>query len=346
MGLIIAVFLISGCVPSNITDVRTSIGDEYHVLKLPTMQHNIGSEWSKQFNATGKGALSEDKIRVEKSLKQLDRGTAHEVAVGIAALSNSGLSGGVGIDAEILKQINMSNLQVVKPVSLGYIAFKPGINYVTEALRLEGFSIDDEKRIKLQASVTGSDSPDRSSANFGVGAAGNSGMSGEGLVIGYVVQTVDNATYRKEESGPVDLTLDSRRVQVGGANISAAASFEKVVAGSGKSLPKSLLWACRRAASRKDAINAAWVVTLALSGEEKKTLKIAFPAHPEIEDCSEFEGVVTTGINSVTDQIERTTAHIVIDRASVTEMIAPAEFSATISATKESFKVKTVYPES
>jgi hypothetical protein len=330
---------------ATIADVRDSIGHEYHVLKFPVMQHNIGSEWSKQFNATGKGMLTEDKIRGEKSLKRMDRGTANQVALGIAALSPSGLGAGAGVEADLLNQINLHGLQIVKPVALGYIPFKPGVNYVTEALRLEGFAIDNEKRLKFQVSATGSESPNRASANFGAETAANSGFGGEGLVIGYIVQTVDSATYAKQEYGPVELALNAPKVPVGTANISAAASYEKVVAGSGKALPKNLLWACRKAGSRKDAINAAWVVTLNITGDEKKTLKIAFPAHPEIEDCSEFEGVIATGINSVTDQVERTVARIVIDRGAVNEMLDPAEFSATITATKEAFKVKTINPE-
>lgn len=339
-------FFLSGCMPATIADVRTSIGQEYHVLKFPVMQHNIGSEWSKQFNATGKGMLTEDKIRVEKSLKRMDRGTANQVAVGIAALSPSGLGGGAGIEADLLKQINLHDLQIVKPVAIGYIPFKPGVNYVTEALRIEGFAIDNEKRLKFQVSATGSETPNRASANLGAETAANSGFSGEGLVIGYVVQTVENGTYHKQVFGPVELSLGSKGIPVGAANVSAVASYEKIIAGSGKSLPKNLLWACRRAASKKDAINSAWIITLNITGEERKTLKIAFPAHPEIEDCSEYESVIATGINSVTDQIERTVARIVIDRAAVNEMIDPTEFSATVTATKESFKVKTITPES
>jgi hypothetical protein len=312
------------------------------VLKFPVNQHNIGSEWSKTFNATGKGMLTEDKIRVEKSLKRMDRGTANQVALGIAALSTSGVGAGAGIGADVLKQIDLHDLQVVKPVSLGYISFKPGFAYVTEALRLQGFSIDNEKKLQFQVGITGTDS---ASAGIGAGTASNSGFGGEGLVIGYIIQTVDSRSYVRQEFGPVELALTGRRISLGAANITAAASYEKVIAGSGKSLPNNLLWACRRAASKKGSINAAWVVTLNMTGDEKKTLKIAFPAHPEIEECSEFESVIATGINSVTDKIERTVARIVIDKASVNEMIAPIEFNATITATKESFTVKTITPD-
>lgn len=345
-GLVmVSVFLLGGCKPATIADVRTNIGQEYHVLKFPVMQHNIGSEWSKQFNATGKGMLTEDKIRVEKSLKRMDRGTANQIALGVAALSPSGLGGGAGIEADVLKQINLHGLQVIKPVALGYIPFKPGFNYVTEALRLEGFAIDSENKLKFEVSATGRVTPNSASANLGAGTASNSGFGGEGLVIGYIVQTVDRGTYTKQEFGPVELPLNGRKVPVGKANISAVASYEKIVAGSGKSLPKNLLWACRKAASKKDTINSAWVVTLNMTGDEKKTLKIAFPAHPEIDDCGEYESVVSTGINSITDQIERTVARIVIDKASINEVLEPADFNASVTATKESFNLITISPE-
>ncbi len=340
-----ALVLLTGCMPATIADVRTSIGQEYHVLKFPVMQHNIGSEWSKQFNATGKGMLTEDKIRIDKSLKRMDRGTANQIALGVAALSPSGLGGGAGIEADVLKQINLHGLQVVKPVSLGYIQFKPGVRYVTEALRLEGFAIDNENRLKFQASVTGSVTPNSGSANLGAETAANSGYGGEGLVIGYVVQTVDRGTYAKQEYGPVEFALNGKKVPVGLSNISVGASYEKIVAGSGKSLPKNLLWACRKAASKKDTINAAWIITLNMTGDEKKTLKIAFPAYPDIEDCGEFESIVATGINSVSDQIERTVARVVVDKSSINEMLDPTDFSASVSATKESFKVMTINPE-
>jgi hypothetical protein len=337
---------LSSCAPATIADVRTSIGDEYHVLKFPVVQHNIGSEWSKQFNATGKGMLTEDKVRVEKSLKRMDRATANQVALGIAALSPSGIGGGSGFEADLIKQVNLHDLQIVKPISLGYISFKPGVSYVTEALRIEGFAIDNDKKLKFKVNATGSATPDRASANFGVETGASSGFGGEGLVIGYVVQSVEKGSYQKQDFGPVELSLSGKKTPVGTANLSAVASYEKIVAGSGKSLPKNLLWACKRAASKKDTINAAWVVTLHVGGEEKKTLKIAFPAYPEVEDCSEFESIIASGINSVTDQIERTVAHIVIDRALLNEMIEPAEFTATVSATKESFKIVTIAPES
>jgi hypothetical protein len=340
--IVISLLLFFACAPATIKDVNKSIGEEYHVLKFPVNQHNIGSEWSKKFNATGKGMLTEDKIKVEKSLKRMDRGTAHQVALGIAALSTSGAGVSAGVEADVLKQIELHDLQIVKPVSLGYISFKPGIAYVTEALRLEGFSIDNENKLNFKVGATGTDS---SSAGIGAGTGANSGFGGEGLVIGYIVQTVDNHSYAKQEYGPVELYLNGQKLPVGTANILAGATYEKVIAGSGRSLPQNLLWACKRAASKKDVINAAWVITLNITGDEKKTLKIAFPAHPEIEECSEFESVIATGINSVTDKIERTVARIVIDRASVNEMIEPTEFSATITATKESFAVKTINPD-
>lgn len=335
-----------GCAPATISDVRTGIGEEYHVLKLPVAQHNIGSEWSKKFGATGKGMLTEDKIKVAKSLKRLDKGTAHQVALGISALSQTGVSGGVGVGGDITNQINLHGLQIVKPVDIGYIAFKPGIAYVTEALRLEGFAIDDNKSVRMQIGVKGSDAPNRSSAGWEAGSASNSGYGGEGLVIGYILQMVDNSTYAKQENGPVELTMNQGRVSIGNANVSAEVSFEKIVAGSGMSLPKNLLWACKKASSKKDSINAAWVLTLKITGDEKKTLKIAFPAHPEIEDCSEYESVVASGINSATEQIERTIVKIAIERSAVNEMLDPMEFGASVTAIKESFALKTIEPGS
>ena len=71
--IVISLLLFFACAPATIKDVNKSIGEEYHVLKFPVNQHNIGSEWSKKFNATGKGMLTEDKIKVEKSLKRMDR---------------------------------------------------------------------------------------------------------------------------------------------------------------------------------------------------------------------------------------------------------------------------------
>ena len=336
---------ISACTPAPVnlgSDVHTGLGQQYHVLKLPVMQHNIGSEWSKKYGATGKGALTEDRIQVDKSLKRLDRGTEKQIALGISALSGSGTGGNAGVGAEAMKQMNLHGLQLVKPVALGYIPFKRGIAYVTEAIRLEGFAIDNDRRLSFQAGVTGTDS---AAAGLSAGTGANSGYGGEGLVLGYIVQTVDDASYAKQDFSPVALALNGNRATIGDSNISARASFEKVVAGSGKSLPRNLLWACRKAASKKDAISAAWVVTLHISGDERKTLKIAFPAHPEIEDCSDYESIVTTGINSTTDKIERTVTRIFIDQASVNEMLDPVDFKATVSVTRESFTTKTIQPE-
>lgn len=343
--VLVSLLLVFGCKLATISDVRTGIGEEYHVLKLPVAQHNIGSEWSKKFGATEKGMLTEDKIKMEKSLKRLDRGTAHKVALGISALSETGFGGGVGIGGDILNQINLHGLQIVKPVAIGYIPFKPGIAYVTEALKLEGFAIDNEKGVRLQIGVKGNDASNPRTAGFEADTSTNGGYGGEGLVIGYIIQMVDSSTYVKQEYGPFPLSLNGGQISIDKANVSAGASFEKIIAGSGKSLPRSLLWACKKAASRKDTINAAWIFTLNVSGEEKKTLKIAFPAHPEIEDCNEYESVIATEINSVTDQIERTIVRLVIDKSSINEMLDPLEFSATVAVIKESFALKTIEPE-
>jgi hypothetical protein len=339
---LLSLFFMPGCLSTTITDVKSSIGQEYHVLKFPTDKHNIGSEWSRQFNATGKGALTDDKIRVEKSLKRMDQGTAHQVALGIAALTNGGASGSAGIDASVVNQLCMHDLQIIKPVSPGYIDFKPGIVYVGEALRLEGFALSGERKLALQAKAGGGDSPGNGSANIGFSNGSNEGMSGEGLVIGYVLQSVDESTYRKKESEPKVLILDGNRTALKDFGITASASYEAIVPGSGKPLPKNLLWACKRAASRKDTINAAWVVTVAMAGQERKTLKIAFPAYPEVEECSDYDGIISTGINSATDMIERTRLDISLEKASMTEMLEPREFSANISAIQESFKIKSV----
>ncbi len=339
---LLGVLLLSACATNPTVDIRSTIGQEYHVLKFPVKQHNIGSEWSKQFNATGKGALTDDKIRIEKSLKRLDKGSANQIALGLAAITPSGLGGAAGIEADLFKRLNMHDLQVIKPLAPGYIAFKPGKLYVGEALRLEGFALDAERKLALEARATGSESPNKGSATFGVSTGSSDGMGGEGLVIGYVLQAVEEGSYEKNERGPAEISLAPGRVPLGDSGISAVATYEAIVPGSGKGLPKNLLWACKRAASRKETINAAWVVTVTVSGEERKTLKIAFPAYPAMDDCSEYEGVIATGINSVTDKIERTRLMIALNRAELSEMLEPREFNATITAIQESFRIKTV----
>ncbi|UFS71715.1 hypothetical protein LPW11_05855 [Geomonas sp. RF6] len=322
-------------------DVSSTIGEEYFVLKFPTAKHHIGSEWSRQFNATGKGSLSDDKIVMEKSLKQLDKGTADKVALGLAVLSTEGSSASAGINASVASQVRMSGLQIIKPASPGYIDFKPGITYVGEALRLESFNQSKDKNLSLETKAGGSKAIGSGSADLNVSHDANDGISGEGLVVGYLLQTVDDDSYSRKQTEPVPVGLDAKAV-LKDAAITASASFESIVPGSGKSLPKNLLWACKRAASQKNAINAAWVVTVAQTGADRKTLKIAFPAHPEIEDCSEYEGIISTGINSANDMIERTRLKISLQKGTVTEMLEPVEFSAELSAAQETFKIKTV----
>lgn len=340
--LILLGSFLSACATSPTADIRSTIGQEYHVLKFPVMQHNIGSEWSKQYNATGKGALTDDKIRIEKSLKRLDKDSANQIALGLAALDPRGLGGAAGIDANFYKRLNMHNLQVIKPVSPGYIAFKPGVLYVGEALRLEGFELDTDRKVALEARATGSDSPQKGSTTLGASTGSSDGMGGEGLVIGYVVQSVEEGSYKRNEIGPIELSLTGGGVTLGDAGISAMVTYETIVPGSGKGLPKNLLWACKRAASRKDTINAAWVITVTVTGEDRKTLKLAFPAYPAVEECSDYEGIIATGINSVSDKIERTKLIVSLRKAELSEMLEPLEFSATMTALNESFRIKTI----
>ncbi|MBF0559963.1 MAG: hypothetical protein HQL08_14425, partial [Nitrospirae bacterium] len=237
----------------------------------------------------------------------------------------------------------LEGLEVISAISYADIPFELDLPYVTEALRLKNFRIKDQKENK--AGINAGMGVNAGSANFsaGVGSQARRGTEGEGLVVAYKLHMIDRKTYTKLESGTVPLELD-KSVDFPKAHIAAKARLQMIEPGAGKSLPRSVLWACAQADAKSRDIVAAWVVDIKSMDPGRKSLTIAFPAFPHIEDCGSFSGIVYSSIDPVSDKINRQKLNIAIAEAELDDSLHPIKWDARISLVDESFNIRLVKP--
>jgi len=169
------------------------------------------------------------------------------------------------------------------------------------------------------------------------------GTEGEGLVVAYRLQTIDKASYTKKDGGMVGLSLD-KTVDFPAANAIVKARLQVIEPGAGKSLPRNVLWACPKADALSRDMVAAWLVDVKPLDPKRKSLTIAFPAFPKIDECQSYGGVIFSKIDPLTDRIIRQKVNLMVVDADVTETMRPKGFDARVSVVEESFKIKTVRP--
>ena len=92
-------------------------------------------------------------------------------------------------------------------------------------------------------------------------------------------------------------------------------------------------------------MTAAWIVELKSTDPKKKSLNIAFPGFPKVDDCQNFSGVVYSRLDPVTDKIIRQKVNIAIIDAELSDTLQPKKWEARISLVDESFKIKQVMPD-
>ena len=320
---------------------------EYFIPKKPIDRHFIGCAWSKQFGPIEDPAASDIRIKVERSFDSMQQNFAYNVGVSLGGqstlrgLSTKGGQGTKGATAELGieggadRKSNLEDVQIISPVSFADIPFEMNIPYITEALRLGNFRLKSEAGVK--AGITAS----VSSVKGGVKGAmeGDAGTSGEGLVVAYKLHMIDSKTYAKQDSGSITLELD-KTIDFPNANLFVRSLLRVIEAGANQPLPPNLLWSCDRAEAKSKDMVAAWIIDLRSKDPKRKSLQIAFPAFPKIEDCQNFSGVIYSRIDPLTDKIIREKINITLIEEELSDSLKSKKWEARMSLVDESFNIK------
>jgi hypothetical protein len=317
--------------------METVTEKDYFIPKKPVDHHYIGCAWSKQFGPVEDPGSPDIRIKIEKSFNTMQQQFAYNVGVSLGGQSTKGATVDAGVEAGKAKISYLEDVQIISPASLADVPFELNIPYITEALRLGNFALKSEKAGKagLEATV--------SSVRVGAKGTleGGAGTSGDGLVVAYKLHMIDPKTYTKLDSGSITLELD-KTIDSPKASLFVKSYLRTIEPGSRQPLPRSLLWTCDQANAKAKDMVAAWVIELRPTDPKRKSLQIAFPAFPKIEDCQSFSGVIYSRIDPLTDKIIRQKINITIIQEELSDSLKPKKWEARMSLVDESFKIKLV----
>jgi len=318
--------------------------DGYVVAKKPIDRHFIGCAWSKQFGPVEDPGLAEIRVKKEKSLSGVQQDFAYNRGIALGATPVvAPVQAEIGMQGGSVEKSKLSGLELITAVNIGEIPFEPEIPYITEALRLANFKINDEKSNKASLNVGGSSIVGNAVATTEIGSQARRGTEGDGLVVAYKLHKIDMDSYKRTDTGSLALKLDQTEEKSG---MFIKAKYQAIEPGASRSLPRNLVWACARADAMSRDLLGAWLVELKSSDPKRKSLTIAFPAFPKVDDCSNYSSVIFSRINPATDAIERQKINITVIDAEVSDSLKPKTFDARASLVNESFKITPVNPGS
>jgi hypothetical protein len=316
-------------------------GSEYVAPKKPVDRHYIGSAWSRQFGPIEDPASADIRVKKERSLNAVQQDFAYSRGVSLGGQSILGKTGDIGVRGGSVEKARLEGVEIISPVSIADIPFEPKVAYVTEALRLANFRIQDEKSQAAGLGVGSATPVVAATGKADAGAQSRTATEGEGLVVAYKLQTIDLASYNGQESGPIPLELE-KTADFPTAGIFVKARLQVIDPGSGKSMSRNVLWSCARAEARSRDMIAAWLVEIRPADPQRKSLTIAFPAYPNVEECQNFSGVIYSRIDPVADRIVRQKIRVTLIDAELTDSMKPARWDARISLVDESFNIRLV----
>ncbi len=344
---LLAVFLLGGCAGTVLETQKKGIApiadEEYVVPKKPVDRHAIGWAWSKQFGPVEDPHADEVQIKKEKSFNTVQQEFAYNVGLGLGAESIEGAGGAIGFQRGKGDAAKLEGVEIIGPVSLADIPFEQNIPYIVESLRLANFRLQSLKSIQVGVGASTNVAIGSVSAGAEVGTRGRSGLEGEGLVVAYKLHRIDPKTYSKAESGIQRLELD-KSSDFPKANLIIKARLQMIEPGANKSLPRNLLWSCPRAEAASRDMVAAWIVDIRPTDPRRKSLAIAFPAYPKVEDCGTYQGTIFSRIDPVTDKIIRDRITITLVDAEISDAMKPKTWDARVNLVAESFNVRLVKP--
>jgi hypothetical protein len=317
--------------------------DEYVIPKKPIDRHYIGCAWSKQFGPVEDPLVADILIRKEKSFNDITQDFAYKRGFGLGGQTIVGPKAEAGISASRDKKAKLGGVEIIKPVSLADIPFEPKVPYITEALRLANFAMKKEKAFQAKINATAGTKLGSGTALAETGSSGKTKTEGEGLIVAYKLHTINSKTYEKEDSGSLPLELN-KLMEFPKSQLYIKAELKNIEAGGKKSLPRNLIWSCLRADAKSRNMIAAWLVRLKSTDPRKKSLTIAFPAFPKIEDCYTYNSTIFSRIDPLTDKIHRQKVNVTIFDSEVSDSLEPESFEARISVIDESFNIKLVKP--
>ena len=306
-------------------------------------RHYIGCAWSKQFGPVEDPTMADIRTKKEKSFNNVQQDFAYNLGIGLGGQSILGPAAQIGAQGGSINKAALEGVEIITAISLADIPFELKTPYVTEALRLANFKMKEEK--SSTAGIQGSVGLEVGTATAlaEVGSSARRGTEGDGLVVAYKLHMIDPKTYTKQDSGNISLEL-GKVVDFPKASLFAKVRLQIIEPGASKSLPRNLLWSCDRADAKSRDMVAAWIVELKSTDPKRKSLTIAFPGLPNIEDCQSFSGVVFSRLDPVTDKIIRQKINIVIVDTEVSDTLQPQKWESRISLVDESFKIKPVMP--
>jgi hypothetical protein len=335
------VFCLAGCATAPMEThqkgMETLTEKEYFIPKKPVDRHFIGCAWSKQFGPLEDPSASDIRIKIDKSFNAIQQNYVYTLALSMGGQSTKAAKVEAGIEAGKAQKTQLEDVQIISPVSLADIPFEPNLPYITEALRLGNFVLKSEAAAKAGVIVTAG------SGQGGVKGAMESsgGTSGEGLVVAYRLHMIDPRTYTREDSGSIPLELD-KAIDVPKANVFVKTQLRTIDPGSNQSLPRNLLWSCSQANAKSKDMTAAWIIEVRSTDPKRKSLQIAFPAFPKMEDCQNFNAVIYSRIDPLTDKIIRQKVNIIVVEEELSDSLKPKKWEARMSLVEESFNIKLV----
>ena len=329
---------------------------EYFIPGKPVDRHFIGCAWSKQFGPVEDSACSDIHIKVERSFDTVQQSFAYNAGMSLGGQShpNAGITvegdqgkivdlsvksikGEAGIEGGKARKSELEYVEIITPVSIADIPFELNVPYITEALRLGNFSMRSEAAGKagvvgevgtLKGAITG-------------GSRAGAGAAGQGLVVAYKLHKIDPKTYARQESGSISLELN-KTVELPMVNLYVKPQLRVIEVGARKPLPRNLLWACDQADARSRDIVATWIIELRSKDPKRKSLQIAFPAFPKMDDCQNFSGVIFSRIDPLTDKIIRQKINITLIQEEVSDALQPLQWEAKMNIVDESFNIRLV----
>lgn len=339
----------AGCVSTGGTAMETHrkglegiTEDDYVPAKKPIDRHFIGAAWSRQFGPVEEPGVDQIRVKKERSFSNMQQDFAYNLGLALGATPAAlPLKGEFGIQGGSIEKAKLAGLEIISPVTFADIPFEPDIPYVTEALRLANFRISDEKSNKAGINVGAGHALGTATTLAEAGSQARRGTEGDGLVVAYKLQKIDRSSYERKESGGLPLGLDTP-LEIPGANLVVKARLQTIEPGSGKSLPRSILWACQKADALSRNMVAAWVVEIKSTDPKRKSLTIGFPALPRIEECQGFSRVIYSRIDPRTDRVIRQKLTMTLVDADVSDFLQPKAFDARVTLIDESFGVITV----
>ena len=349
---ILCVLIVGGCatpggkaLESHKKGIESALEDEYVASKMPIDQPYIGCAWSRQFGPIEDPDAADIRVRKERSLDSVQQGFARSLGfmLGAEPIPLSGIAGETGARAGKVDMTRLEGVEIISTVSLSDIPFEPGIPYVTESLRLANFRLKKERAAKAAIGLGTPSGIGGRTTGVEAGGDTRAGTEGEGLVVAYKLQAIDRPTYLKQDSGTLPLELD-KGLDLPKFGLVVKARLQVIEPGSGKSLPRNLLWACPRAEAQSRNAVAAWLVDLRPTERNRKALTIAFPAYPAVDECQNFSGVIYSKIDPVTDRIIRQKIQLTLVDAELSHALQPERWEARLSVVDESFKIKLVRP--